>query len=72
MHTSNLPIVFKSQSLIEVSIVAELLKSNGIDAFILDENASRLTGGIAIPPKVAVLLIQKEEALEIIKAFKPK
>jgi hypothetical protein len=69
MDKSKLEIIFKTQNPIEVSMVCELLKANGIEAFILDENASRITGGIAITSKIAVLPVQKEEALEILKAF---
>ena len=72
MENSKLAIVFKTQNPVEVSMVCELLKANGIEAFVLDKNASRITGGIAITSKIAVLPVQKEEALEIIKAFKPK
>ena len=72
MDNSKFAIVFKTQNSIEASIVAELLKSNDIDAFILDENASRITGGIAISSRVAVMPEQKEEALEILKAFSSK
>jgi Putative prokaryotic signal transducing protein len=72
MDNSKLEIVFKTQSSIEASIVSGLLKSNGIDAFILDEYGSRITGGIAIPSRVAVMPDKKEEALVIIKAFSSK
>ncbi len=72
MDKSKLSIVFKSQNPIEVSMVCELLKANGIEAFVLDKNASRITGGIAISSKIAVMPAQKEEALEILKAFSSK
>ncbi len=70
MENSKLEIVFKTQNPIEVSMVCELLKVSGIDAFVLDGNASRITGGIAISSKIAVMPEQKEEALKIIKAMK--
>ena len=61
MDNSKLAIVFKTQNSVEALMVAEFLKANGIDAFILDENASRITGGIAISSKVAVMPARSEE-----------
>ena len=72
MDNSKFAIVFKTQSSVEALMVAELLKANGIEAIVLDENASRITGGIAISSKIAVMPEQKEEALEILKAFSSK
>ncbi|MCG2725511.1 MAG: DUF2007 domain-containing protein [Elusimicrobia bacterium] len=62
-------VIFKTQNTVEASMIYEILKSEGIDCFILDKNAGAITGGIAISSKIAVAPKQKEEALEIIKAF---
>ncbi len=69
MEESKLTIVFKAQNPVEAAMIYEILKSEGIEAFLLDKNAGAITGGIAIYSKIAVLPEQKEKALEIIQAF---
>lgn len=72
MKESKPIVIFKTQNPVEASMIYEILKSEGIEVFILDTNAGAITGGIAISSKIAVAPEQKEEALEIIKAFTSK
>lgn len=69
MKENNLEVIFETRNPAEADMIAEVLKSEGIDCLLLDRNASGQIAGFgpAIRIRLAVSPREKEKAFEILK-----